>query len=82
MKGKGSGFYSGITVDVHGNILATKTERGRCCVEVHRIADSILFYIDSFTDKLKRPSGLVTTHDYVVYVCDLGNDSLKKYKYR
>ncbi|KAF6038629.1 hypothetical protein EB796_003075 [Bugula neritina] len=82
VKGKAGGFYSGITVDVHGNILATKTERGRACVEVHRIQDHILFYIDSFSDKLKRPAGLITTPDYHVYVCDLGNDSLKKYKYR
>lgn len=81
-KGKSAGYYSGLTLDIHGNILATKSERGRSFVEVHRIEDSTLFFIDSFGDKLKRPSGLITTPDYHVYVCDLGNDSLKKYKYR
>lgn len=51
-------------------------------MEVHRAEDGILFYIDSFTDKLKRPSGLITTDDYKLYVCDLGNHSLKKYQYK
>ena len=82
VKGKSHGFYAGLAIDKHGNILATKSEKGRSFIEVHRIEDSTLFYIDSYNDKLKRPSGLITTDDYHVYVCDLGNDSLKKYKYR
>lgn len=82
MTNRQTGHYSGITVDKRGNILATKTERGRSFIEVHRIEDQITFYIDSFADKMKRPLGLITTDEHVVYVCDLGNHSLKKYQYK
>ena len=74
--------YYGVTVDIHGNILATKRENKRCFIEVHRYEDGLKFHIDSIGDKLKRPAGLTTTDKYSVYVCDLGNDLLKQYRYR
>lgn len=42
----------------------------------------VMFCIDSNSDRLKRFSGLVNILDNYVYVVDLGNDCLKKYRYR
>lgn len=78
----GAGHYTGVTVDIHGNILATRTDRGKYFVEVHRTDEELIFFIDSHNDKLKRPSGLIATSDYKVHVCDLGNHSLKTYRYK
>ena len=75
------GQYGGITVDRHGCYLATRTEKGKCFVEVHNASRKWLFNIDSFDDRLKRPSGLVTSKDGHVYVVDLGNDCIKKFRY-
>ena len=41
-----------------------------------------LFSIDSHADKMKRPAGLATTNDGHVLVVDLGNDCVKKFRYR
>ncbi len=52
------GQYGGVTVDEHGNVLATRSARGRCVIQVFNPSYDWLFDIDSFDDKLKRPSGL------------------------
>lgn len=72
------GQYGGITVDRFGNYLAS--HQGKSVVQVFNPDRQWLFDIDSYGDKLKRPSGLVTFNEYV-YVVDLGNDCVKKYRY-
>lgn len=75
------GQFGGVTIDRHGNILATRSEKGQSCVQVYNNSRKWLFSIDSFEDKLKRPSGLVTLSGGHVIVVDLGNDCLKKFRY-
>ncbi|XP_061162723.1 tripartite motif-containing protein 3-like [Saccostrea echinata] len=76
------GQYSGLVVDAGGHILATKIEKGKSFVQVMNSSGKVMFCIDSNSDRLKRPSGLATSPDHHVYVVDLGNDCLKKYRYR
>ncbi|XP_055996216.1 tripartite motif-containing protein 2-like isoform X2 [Ostrea edulis] len=76
------GQYTGLVVDSGGYILATKTEKGKSFVQVMNSSGKVIFCIDSNSDRLKRPSGLATTSDHHVFVVDLGNDCLKKYRYR
>ena len=76
------GQYGGVTVDRFGNILASRTEKGKYLVQVFSPSRKFLFNIDSLDDKLKRPSGLVTSGDHHVVVVDLGNDCIKKYRYK
>lgn len=78
----GKGQYEGITVDPNGLILATKTDRGKGVVQVFNSSGNFQFAIDSFDDKLMRPSGLVTVSEQYVYVVDLGNNCLKKFRYK
>lgn len=76
------GDYGGIVVDSAGYILATRIEKGRGFVQVLNSSGKLMFCIDSFEDKLKRPSGLSVTKDHHVYVADLGNNCVKKFRYR
>lgn len=75
------GQYGGVTVDGMGNYLLTKSERGKCTVQVFNSAHQWLYNIDSFADRLKRPSGLAALGDGHVIVADLGNDCVKKFRY-
>ncbi|XP_052820878.1 tripartite motif-containing protein 2-like isoform X2 [Mya arenaria] len=76
------GDYGGICVDGAGHILATRIEKGKGFVQVLNSSGKLMSCIDSFEDKLKRPSGLCVTKDHHVYVVDLGNNCIKKYRYR
>ncbi|XP_071109855.1 tripartite motif-containing protein 2-like [Haliotis cracherodii] len=78
----GKGQYGGLTVDAGGYILATKTEKGKSLIHVLNSSGKLQFCIDSIEDKLKRPSGLATLPDFHVVVADLGNDCVKKYRYK
>lgn len=78
----GKGQYGGITMDSSGHILATKTEKGRSYVQILSGGGKPLYLIDSHEDKLKRPSGLAVMSDYRLVVADLGNDCVKKYRYK
>ncbi|ELU12631.1 hypothetical protein CAPTEDRAFT_185576 [Capitella teleta] len=75
------GQYGGITIDSRGHILASRTEKGRSVVQVFSGSRQFLFDVDSADDRLKRPSGLATTEDGFVFVVDLGNDCVKKFRY-
>lgn len=79
--GARGGTFGGVCVDKHGSYLATRSEKGRCVVQVFKAARQWLFDIDSYDDRLKRPSGLATSYDGNVYVVDLGNDCVKKFCY-
>ena len=76
------GEYGGLVVDSAGHILATRIEKGKGFVQVFNSSGKLMFNIDSFEDKLKRPSGLCVTKDHHVYVADLGNHCIKKFRYR
>ncbi|XP_041377656.1 tripartite motif-containing protein 2-like [Gigantopelta aegis] len=78
----GKGQYGGITVDAGGHILATKMEKGKGFVQVMNSSGKLLFCIDSYDSKLKRPSGLVAALDFHIVVVDLGNDCIKKFRYK
>ena len=75
-------MFGGACYDGAGKILATRLEKGRCVVQVYDcVAKKVLFEVDSFHDRLKRPSGLSTMRGGYVFVVDLGNDCVKKYRY-
>lgn len=76
------GEYGGIVVDSNGYILATRIEKGRAFVQILNSSGKLMFCIDSFDDKLRRPSGLCVTPDHHVFVADLGNNCVKKFRYR
>lgn len=82
--GQGSkvkGQYGGVTLDSQGNILATRTEKGRSFVQIFDPEKRFKCELDSHDDKLKRPSGLATWQDGTVAVVDLGNDCVKVFRY-
>ncbi|CAH1772261.1 unnamed protein product [Owenia fusiformis] len=81
-KTKVKGQYGGVTVDSSGYILATQSEKGKSVIQVFSPNRKLLFAIDSIDDKLRRPSGLACTSDHHVVVVDLGNDCIKKFRYR
>ena len=76
------GNYTGITVDHFGNVLASKSYRGRGWLEIYNGDKQLINVIDSYFDRLRRPSGLAATSDHHVFVADLGNNCLKKYRYK
>ena len=78
----GKGKYGGLDVDEEGRLVASRSEKGRSFVQVFRLSSGeLLSTIDSHSSRLKRPSGVATTPNHHVLVVDLGNDSIKKYRY-
>lgn len=78
---KTKGQYGGVTMDSRGNILATRTEKGKSFIQVFSPGKKLIFEIDSFNDKLKRPSGIAALPGGRVAVADLGNDCIKIFRY-
>ncbi|XP_025084406.1 tripartite motif-containing protein 2-like [Pomacea canaliculata] len=78
----GKGQFGGICIDGGGHILATKTEKGRSYVQILSGGGKPLYILDSSDDKLKRPSGLGVMSDYRLVIADLGNDCIKKFRYK
>lgn len=82
-EGKGKGHHGGVVYDGKGNLLATRCEKSGSFVQVFSYqSGNLQFTIDSHDAKLKRPSGLEVTSDFHVVVVDLGNDCIKKFRYR
>ncbi|GFR14409.1 tripartite motif-containing protein 2 [Trichonephila clavata] len=82
-EGKGKGHHGGVVYDGKGNLLATRCEKNGSFVQVFSYqSGNLQFIIDSHDAKLKRPSGLDVTDDFHVIVVDLGNDCIKKFRYR
>jgi len=75
------GTYSGVCMDDSGRYLATRTEKGRCIVQVFDADGRWMFDVDSHDDRLRRPSGIDVDSTGFVYVADLGNDCVKKFPY-
>ena len=78
---KTKGQYGGVTMDTHGNILATRTERGKSFIQVFNPSKKLIFEIDSHDDKLRRPSGIAALSAGRLVVADLGNDCIKVFRY-
>ena len=76
------GQYGGLCVDSSGHILATKTEKGRSYIQILSGGGKVLYIVDSQEDRLKRPSGVAVMSDFRLVVADLGNDCVKKYRYK
>jgi len=75
------GTYSGVCMDDSGRYLATRTEKGRCIVQVFDSDGCWMFDVDSHDDRLRRPSGIDVDSAGFFYVADLGNDCIKKFPY-
>lgn len=76
------GKYGGVAFDGNDLILATHSTKGMAGVHVFSYEGQMRFVIDSHGAKLKRPSGVATTTDGHIIVVDLGNDCVKKFRYR
>ncbi|CAD5115327.1 DgyrCDS4310 [Dimorphilus gyrociliatus] len=77
------GLFSGVCVDKDGYILATHSHKQKSVVKVFEPeSSSPKFDIDSFDDKLYRPSGVVALPGARLLVVDLGNDCLKVFRYK
>ena len=82
MAGNKGGFYTALTVDKNGLLLAGKCEKdGFAHIEIYDNQGHLLRLIDSFNQRLRRPCSLVTTNDGCVICVDLTTDSVRKYRY-
>ncbi|XP_076318449.1 tripartite motif-containing protein 2-like isoform X3 [Tachypleus tridentatus] len=81
--GRNRGHFGGITYDKKGHIIATRSDKNKHYIQVFNfISGQLLYCIDSADAKLKRPAGLAVDDQYSVVVVDLGNDCVKKYRYK
>lgn len=79
------GRYCGLSLDSSGLLLAARAEKGRSYIQVFNKDDgSIHSVIDSHGSKLKRPTGvsLGKCRDGYAYVVDIGNECVRKYRYK
>ncbi len=88
----GNSTVSGVTVDSEGRVISCAT--GVQLVDKQKLSASLvvvsgykgefLYAIDSYAAKLKRPSGVCLTgaDDCHILVADLGNNSVKKFRYK
>ncbi|XP_013773514.1 tripartite motif-containing protein 2-like isoform X1 [Limulus polyphemus] len=82
-EGRNRGHFGGITYDKKGYILASRSDKNKHYIQVFNfISGQLLYCIDSADAKLKRPAGLAVDDQYNVVVVDLGNDCVKKYRYK
>ena len=67
-------IYQSVALDqTHDLLLASKTEKRRNVIEVWKYSTAaLLFVIDSFECKLRRPAGLVLDGDRHLLICDVG----------
>uniref|UniRef100_A0A915IPN2 Uncharacterized protein n=1 Tax=Romanomermis culicivorax TaxID=13658 RepID=A0A915IPN2_ROMCU len=84
-------FVGGLAVDNDGYVLATVSDsKGghiavcRCLspAEKNVNASPARYAIDSSAAKLRRPSGICVANENFCFVADLGNNCIKKYRYK
>ena len=79
---KGRGQYGGVAVDSVGRYLVSRSERGRSMIQVFSCDQCWLFSIECHADtRLRRPSGLAVDNCGHVFVADLGNNCIRKFRY-
>jgi tripartite motif-containing protein 2/3 len=79
---KGRGQYGGVAIDADGRYLVSRSERGRAVVQVFDRLRRWQFSIDCGPSaKMRRPSGLAVDSNGHVYVADLGNGCVRKFRY-
>lgn len=72
-KGKDDVYQSVVLDSANDLLLASKSEKRRSLIEVWKYSTaSLLFIIDSFECKLRRPGGLVLDGDKHLLICDMG----------
>ncbi|KAL3187125.1 hypothetical protein MRX96_026047 [Rhipicephalus microplus] len=82
-EGKGKGRFGGICVDAQGIVLATRSDRSKNNVLLFdRVGGQLTYTIESRSSRLGRPLGITTLPDGHAVVVDLGNDCIKKYRYK
>lgn len=72
----------GLAVDEDGYVLVTVNDKKSSYINVCHYKGQILYSIDSHAAKLKRPSGICIAADDHCIVADLGNNCIKKYRYK
>ena len=79
---KGRGQYGGVVVDATGCYLASRSERGRSMIQVFSSDRRWLFTIECRPEcRLRRPTGLAVDDVGHVFVADLGNNCVRKFRY-
>lgn len=77
------GLFSGVCIDRDGYILATHSHKQKSVIKVFEPNAVVSkFDIDSYDDKLYRPSGVVALPGARLLVVDLGNDCVKVFRYQ
>jgi tripartite motif-containing protein 2/3 len=78
----GRGQYGGVAIDAGGRYLVSRSEKGRAIVQVFDRSRRWQFSIDCGPSaKMRRPSGLAVDGRGHVYVADLGNGCVRKFRY-
>jgi len=79
---RGRGQYGGVVVDASGRYLAARSERGRAMIQMFDSDQRWCYSIECERDeRLRRPSGLAVDDCGHVYVADLGNNCVRKFRY-
>jgi len=79
------GRYCGLSLDCSGLLLAARAEKSRSYIQVFNKEDGTIHsLIDSHGSKLKRPTGVALSNntDGFAYVVDIGNECVRKYRYK
>ena len=79
---KGHGQYGGVVVDGSGRYLVSRSEHGRSMIQLFSRDRRWLYSIEcQRDDRLRRPSGLAVDDRGHVFVADLGNNCVRKFRY-
>lgn len=82
-EGRGKGRFGGVCVDARGTVLATRSDRSKNNVLVFdQVGGRVVFTMESRGNRLGRPLGVTALPSGHAVVVDLGNDCIKKYRYK
>lgn len=82
-EGRGKGRFGGVCVDAQGAVLATRSDRCKNNVLVFdQVGGRVAFTVESRGSRLGRPLGITALPSGHAVVVDLGNDCVKKYRYK
>lgn len=78
----GRGQYGGVTIDSGGRYIVSRSEKGRAVIQVFDSSRTWQFSIDCApAARMRRPSGVAVDGNGHLYVADLGNSCVKKFRY-